>query len=40
MTQERLGGLALLSNEKEVASSIDYNDLIAELAASNRGRCI
>jgi hypothetical protein len=33
MAQEGLGGLTLLSIEKEEASSIDCSDLIAEFAA-------
>jgi hypothetical protein len=33
MSQERLGGWALLSTEKEMALNLDYNDLIVELAA-------
>ncbi|CAL9696702.1 unnamed protein product [Knipowitschia caucasica] len=33
MSQDRLCGLALLSIEKEIASKLDYKDLIAEFAA-------
>jgi hypothetical protein len=32
MAQERLGGLDLYSIEKEVASSIDYSDLVKFVA--------
>jgi hypothetical protein len=37
MSQERLGGLALLSMEKEAASNIDYSDLATDFAARKRG---
>jgi len=33
MSQERLCGLTLLSFEKDIASKLDYKDLIAEFAA-------
>jgi hypothetical protein len=36
MSQDRLGGLALLFIEKEAASNIDYSDLITNFAARKR----
>lgn len=33
MSQERLNGLAMLSIEKKLAESLDYQDLIADFAA-------
>ena len=40
MNQQRLADLAILTIDKEVADSINIDDILVEFASSDKNRCI